>query len=264
MYDGGILADNDPDHHEKIVQLNELPANCAIYFTTLDLTATANELSREGWSIDRTTWPPSTPTSPPRFADSATESSTSTRPPRHATGTSCSLQPDRSTGHNPCTPQWVPLAQCRSAAPLYELDVVLARYIGQLGKMTVFDDDTRRTYTFRARGYLAWLAAADVGGHALRDPAADAWTTHWKASLNAFQIAFEGRLTPASHRPVPQWPRSVVNLALPPLRSWRSPISPSPPMLRVRCPSRLGSTDRYPGIGGSFTLGNNRHNSLSG
>nr|WP_246083275.1 hypothetical protein [Nonomuraea diastatica] len=25
------------------------------------------------------------------------------------------------------------------------------------------------------------------------------WTTRWKAPLNAFQIAFEGRLTPTSH-----------------------------------------------------------------
>jgi transposase-like protein len=25
------------------------------------------------------------------------------------------------------------------------------------------------------------------------------WTMRWKASLNAFQIAFEGRLTPATH-----------------------------------------------------------------
>ncbi len=52
MFGGGVLADNDPEHHEKIVKFNELLANCAIYSTTLDLTATANELSREGWSID--------------------------------------------------------------------------------------------------------------------------------------------------------------------------------------------------------------------
>jgi putative transposase len=25
------------------------------------------------------------------------------------------------------------------------------------------------------------------------------WTMRWKAPLNAFQIAFEGRLTPANH-----------------------------------------------------------------
>jgi hypothetical protein len=34
------------------VKFNELLANCAIYSTTLALTATANELSREGWSIE--------------------------------------------------------------------------------------------------------------------------------------------------------------------------------------------------------------------
>ncbi len=34
------------------MKFNELLANCAIYSTTLALTATANELSREGWSIE--------------------------------------------------------------------------------------------------------------------------------------------------------------------------------------------------------------------
>jgi hypothetical protein len=52
MFGGAILADNDPDH-DRIAKFNELLANCAIYATTLDLTATANELSREGWNIDR-------------------------------------------------------------------------------------------------------------------------------------------------------------------------------------------------------------------
>jgi TnpA family transposase len=35
MIGGGVLADNDPEHHEKIVKFNELLANCAIYSTTL-------------------------------------------------------------------------------------------------------------------------------------------------------------------------------------------------------------------------------------
>lgn len=48
----GVLADNDPDHHEKIVKFNELMANCAIYHTTLDITAAANALASEGWAID--------------------------------------------------------------------------------------------------------------------------------------------------------------------------------------------------------------------
>ncbi|ANZ13590.1 hypothetical protein SNOUR_01350 [Streptomyces noursei ATCC 11455] len=28
------------------------------------------------------------------------------------------------------------------------------------------------------------------------------WTMRWKAPLNAFQIAFEGRLTPTANRPL--------------------------------------------------------------
>ena len=38
------------------------------------------------------------------------------------------------------------------------------RYAGQMAKATMLDDDTRRAYTSRTRGYLAWLAAADVDG----------------------------------------------------------------------------------------------------
>lgn len=38
MFGGGVLAGNDPNHHEKIVKSNELLANCAIYSTILDLT----------------------------------------------------------------------------------------------------------------------------------------------------------------------------------------------------------------------------------
>ena len=52
MFGGGVLADNDPEHHEKIVKFNELLANCAIYSTTVDLTAAANTLLAEGWSIE--------------------------------------------------------------------------------------------------------------------------------------------------------------------------------------------------------------------
>jgi TnpA family transposase len=48
MFGGGVLGDSDPDHHEKIVKFNELLANCAIYSTTLDLTAAANALAGEG------------------------------------------------------------------------------------------------------------------------------------------------------------------------------------------------------------------------
>ncbi len=52
------------------------------------------------------------------------------------------------------------------------LQTVLDRYAGQLAKATMLDDDTRRAYTSRARGYLAWLAAAHVDGDPLSDPAA--------------------------------------------------------------------------------------------
>ena len=52
MLGGGVLADNDPGHHEKIVKFNELLANCAIYSTTLDLTQAASALAAEGWHID--------------------------------------------------------------------------------------------------------------------------------------------------------------------------------------------------------------------
>jgi hypothetical protein len=50
----GILAGNDPDHHEKIVKFNELLANCAIYSTTLDITVTAaaNDLIATGRGVD--------------------------------------------------------------------------------------------------------------------------------------------------------------------------------------------------------------------
>ncbi len=61
----------------------------------------------------------------------------------------------------------------RAPAPLPpELDSTLARYVHLLDKVTVFDDDTRRAYTSRVRGYLAWLHTADVDGDPLSDTAA--------------------------------------------------------------------------------------------
>ena len=51
-------------------------------------------------------------------------------------------------------------------------EAVLTTYQAQLGKATMLDDDTRRAYTSRVRGYLAWLATADVDGDPLSDPAA--------------------------------------------------------------------------------------------
>ena len=37
-FGGDVLADNDPDHQDKLIKLNELMANCVIYSTTLDMT----------------------------------------------------------------------------------------------------------------------------------------------------------------------------------------------------------------------------------
>ncbi len=45
-----------------------------------------------------------------------------------------------------------------------------ATYTGDLARATMLDDDTRRAYASRVRGYLAWLDTADVDG----DPLADA------------------------------------------------------------------------------------------
>lgn len=48
-----VLADNDPEHQEKLIKFNELMANAVIYHTTLDLTAVVNGLVADGWEIDR-------------------------------------------------------------------------------------------------------------------------------------------------------------------------------------------------------------------
>jgi TnpA family transposase len=48
----GILADNDPEHQEKIIKFNELLANCAIYHTTLDITEAVRQLLAEGEEVD--------------------------------------------------------------------------------------------------------------------------------------------------------------------------------------------------------------------
>ena len=43
-FGGDVLADNDPDHQDKLIKLNELMANCVIYNTTLDITDVVNDL----------------------------------------------------------------------------------------------------------------------------------------------------------------------------------------------------------------------------
>jgi TnpA family transposase len=52
-FGGDVLADNDPVRQEKLVKLNELLANCAIYSTTVDLTALVNDLAAEGHVVER-------------------------------------------------------------------------------------------------------------------------------------------------------------------------------------------------------------------
>lgn len=53
-----------------------------------------------------------------------------------------------------------------------ELEAVHADYVTALNTATMLDDDTRRAYTSRVRGYLAWLEHADVDGDPLTDRAA--------------------------------------------------------------------------------------------
>jgi len=53
-----------------------------------------------------------------------------------------------------------------------DLEAVHAEYVTALGAATMLDDDTRRAYTSRVRGYLAWLDGADVDGEPLTDRAA--------------------------------------------------------------------------------------------
>lgn len=48
-----VLADNDPEHQEKLVKFNELLANSLIFSTTLDITAVANTLAVEGVPVHR-------------------------------------------------------------------------------------------------------------------------------------------------------------------------------------------------------------------
>lgn len=47
-----------------------------------------------------------------------------------------------------------------------------AGYVGELDTATMLDDDTRRAYASRVRGYLIWLDGAGTDGDPLHDPAA--------------------------------------------------------------------------------------------
>ncbi len=49
----GIIADNDPDHMEKIIKFNELLANCVIFYNAAQLTNVLNQLASEGQPAER-------------------------------------------------------------------------------------------------------------------------------------------------------------------------------------------------------------------
>jgi Tn3 transposase DDE domain len=50
--EGGVIARNDPVYQEKLIKFNQLLANCAIYSTAVDITATSNSLAAEGHPTD--------------------------------------------------------------------------------------------------------------------------------------------------------------------------------------------------------------------
>lgn len=53
MFGGEVIGRNDPAEQEKIIKFNSLVANCVIFHTALDITATLRQLAAEGWIIDR-------------------------------------------------------------------------------------------------------------------------------------------------------------------------------------------------------------------
>jgi DNA-binding CsgD family transcriptional regulator len=48
----GVIAHNDPVYQEKLIQFNQLIANCVIYSTALDITSAANTAAAEGHPVD--------------------------------------------------------------------------------------------------------------------------------------------------------------------------------------------------------------------
>ena len=50
---GDVLADNDLDHQDKLIKLNELMANRVIYNTTLDITDVVNDLVAKHTQVER-------------------------------------------------------------------------------------------------------------------------------------------------------------------------------------------------------------------
>ena len=49
----GAIADNDPDEFDKRVKYCDLPANCAILHTIVDLTGVAHALLARGYALTR-------------------------------------------------------------------------------------------------------------------------------------------------------------------------------------------------------------------
>jgi len=49
----GVIADNDPEHMEKIIKFNELLANCVIFYNAVQLTNVLNQLAAEGQPAER-------------------------------------------------------------------------------------------------------------------------------------------------------------------------------------------------------------------
>jgi TnpA family transposase len=47
----GVIADNDPDDHEKAIKFNDLVANLVILSTTLDISAAVNRLLAQGFPV---------------------------------------------------------------------------------------------------------------------------------------------------------------------------------------------------------------------
>jgi hypothetical protein len=74
--------------------------------------------------------------------------------------------------------------------------------MGKAGPYWSSDEPGSRHVRRRAGGLLAQgLYQGRQGTLMSLDPTGDSrrrWTMRWKAPLNAFQIAFEGRLTPAN------------------------------------------------------------------
>jgi Tn3 transposase DDE domain len=77
----GVIAHNDPVYQEKLIKFNQLLANCVIYQTACDITATANTLAAEGHPVDPADLATISPHSPAPSAASVTGTSTSPRRP---------------------------------------------------------------------------------------------------------------------------------------------------------------------------------------